>query len=79
MTKVTVDPTLRSKLHNLEGQVELCDESGRTLGHFLPEEFYKELLVAWSRTLITDEELERRIKEPGGRPLAEIWKRLGRT
>ena len=38
MTKVTVDQTLRSKL--LNGQVELCDEAGQTLGFFLTAEEY---------------------------------------
>jgi hypothetical protein len=36
MTKVILDETLRSKLHNLAEPLELCDESGRVLGHLYP-------------------------------------------
>ena len=36
MTRVTVDPTLRAKLNGLNTQTELCDESGHTLGLFVP-------------------------------------------
>jgi hypothetical protein len=79
MTKVIVDDTLRSKLDGLDTEVELCDEAGRTLGHFVPADFYKALLYAWLNAQVTDEELERASQEPGGRPLADIWKSLGRA
>jgi len=79
MTKVIVDETLRSKLNGLNAELELCDESGQALGHFLPVEFYKKLMCAWLNTQVTDEELARISQEPAGRPLAEIWKSLGRT
>ena len=36
MTKVVVDPALRSKLHNLTEPLELCDESGQVLPHVFP-------------------------------------------
>lgn len=76
MTKVTVDETLRSRLNGLNEQVVLCDETGRTLGHFLPADVYRELLVAWSEDQISEEELDRRRREPRGRTLSEIWKSL---
>jgi hypothetical protein len=79
MSKVIVDDSLRSKLNGLNAEVELCDASGRTLGHFVPEDYYKKLLYAWLNAQISDEELERASQETGGRPLAEIWKSLGRT
>jgi hypothetical protein len=79
MNKVIVDDALRSKLNGLNDDVELCDATGQTLGHFVPEDFYKELVYAWLNAQITDEELEQISREPGGRPLAEIWKSLGRT
>ncbi|HWE35005.1 MAG TPA: hypothetical protein VG406_00420, partial [Isosphaeraceae bacterium] len=63
----------------LAGPVELRDESGRTLGHFLPEEDYRRLLLASAEAHLTDEALERARCEPGGRTLAEIWGRLGRS
>ena len=36
MTKVTVDETLRGKLHNLSEPLELCDESGRVVAQLFP-------------------------------------------
>lgn len=36
MTRVIVDEILRSKLHNLTEPLELCDASGRVLGHLVP-------------------------------------------
>ena len=80
MSKVIVDETLRSRLNGLNEEIELCDESGRTLGHVLPVDAYKKLLYAsFENPPFTAEEVERRRNEKGGRPLAEIWKRLGRT
>ncbi len=75
MNRVVVDEAVRSKLRNLD-EVELCDESGRKVGHFLSEELYRRLLYDWANAQITDEELERRRRQPGGRTLAEIWSRL---
>ena len=77
LSKVTVDEGLRTRLNGLNAQVEFCDEAGRTLGHFVPDELYRKLVYAWANAQVTDEELERAMQQPGGRPLAEIWKRLG--
>ena len=79
MSKVTLDPQLRGKLNGLNEQLELCDETGKTLGHFLPDNVYRRLLYAWVNAQITDEELQRAAEEPLGRPLADIWKSLGRS
>jgi hypothetical protein len=78
MTKVTVDENLQSKLNGLNAEIVFCDPSGRTLGHFLPEEIYKKLLYASDSCPFTEEELRRHMDEPGGCTLAEIWQRLGR-
>jgi hypothetical protein len=77
MTKLMIDSTLRSKLNGLDQHLELCDEAGRTLGHFLPADLYREMIVAWSKARASDEELDRRMREPGGCSLEEIWHRLG--
>lgn len=79
MSKLILDPDLRAKLNGLNEQVEVCDEQGTTLGRFVPEEEFLEMLTAWGKAIITDEELERRANAPGGRSLREIWQRLGRT
>ncbi len=79
MTKLLVDETLRGKLNGLNEGIEFCDPSGRTLGRFIPEDQYRQLLYAWveRQCPLSEEELERREEEPGGKPLAEIWKDLG--
>jgi hypothetical protein len=79
MGRVVLDPQLRAKLNGLNEQLELCDEAGTILGHFLPESLYRELVVNWSKTQLSDAELERRRQEPRGRTLAEIWQHLGNT
>jgi hypothetical protein len=79
MTRVIVDDAVRAKLHGLQEQLELCDESGRTLGCFLPEELYWKLQLAADQCPLSHEEVQRRREEKGGRPLAEIWKSLGRA
>jgi hypothetical protein len=77
MNHLILDPQLRSKLNGLEEQIEICDESGKTLGRFLPESLYREFLLAWAKADLPDEEFQRRIKEPRGCTLAEIWEKLG--
>jgi hypothetical protein len=79
VNKVILDPELKSKLNGLDRQLEICDETGRTLGHFLPADVYRQLLLAWAEAQVTDEELERRRQEPRGRTLPEIWKSLGQS
>jgi len=75
MNRVILDEASRAKLRGVD-EVELCDESGRPLGHFLSEELYRRLLFDWANAQISDEELERRRRQPGGRVLADIWARL---
>ena len=79
MSRVVLDHELRSKLNGLNEQLEICDEAGKTLGRFVPEALYRELLVAWSKAQLPDAELERRRQEPRGHTLAEIWQRLGQS
>ena len=79
MRQVTLDPSLRSQLNGLSEELEILDEKGQTLGHFLPAALYKKMLYAAVEAScpFSKEELERRAKETGGRSLAEIWKSLG--
>jgi len=77
MNKVIVDQGLRSRLNGLDAQVEFCEDTGQTLGYFVPADVYKEMLFAWADSHLSEEELEQRRQEPGGRTLAEIWQRLG--
>lgn len=79
MSKITLDADLRSKLNGLNEQMEICDESGQTLGQFLPEAIYKKLLYAAVKAACphSEEELERRRHESGGRSLQEFWQSMG--
>ena len=78
MTKLTLDADLRSKLNGLDQSIEVCDESGQTVGHFLPSRMYDELFYAAlsAESGHSKEELRRRHEETRGRPLAEIWRDL---
>ena len=72
MDKVRVEPLVRAKLCNLDSRLELCDESGKTLGYFVPVSEQHRLLYAWARAEFTDEEIEAARAEPGGLPIAEV-------
>ena len=78
MTKVTVDDELRARLNGLNDQLELCDEAGRTIGLFLPEEAYWKMMLKYDQCPYSYEDLQRFRQEKGGRSLSEIWKSLGR-
>jgi hypothetical protein len=75
MTRVLLDSGLREKLQNVN-EAELCDESGRTVGHFLSEEAYRRWIYDRANAQVSDEELQRVLEEPGGRSLDEILARL---
>ena len=78
MTKMIIEESLRKKLSQVEEEVEFCDESGKLLGIFYP--FGKPFsLPPGMECPISEEELEKRRQEPGGRTLKEIWARLGRS
>ncbi len=79
MGKLTLDSDLRSRLNGLNEPLELCDEAGRPVGHFLPHSLYEDLFYAAlaAESPHSKEELKRRHQEAGGRPLAEILQRLG--
>jgi len=71
MTKIVVDAGFLAKLNNLVGPVEFCDETGRTLGYFHSVATPGEL-EELPASLISNEELERRRQEGGGRSLEAI-------
>jgi hypothetical protein len=67
---------LDSKLHQLDNEMEVRDETGRLVGVFLPTDAYQGLLSN-IKIPFSDEEIEQRAKEPGVSSLDDIWKRLG--
>jgi len=74
MNKVVVDEELRKKLHNLTESLELCDENGRVLGYVTPaadKSLYNQV-----KSPLSEEELQKRMQEQGGRPLEEILRDL---
>ena len=72
MNRVLVEPSLRTKLHNLDSRLELCDQSGNTLGFFVPVSEQQRLFYAWAQSEFTDEEIEHAQAEPGGFSIAEV-------
>lgn len=70
MTKITIDQETRAKLSGLREHVELCDETGNTIGYFLPTGVLKHL------SPLPDEEIERRREKRSGRPLRDILREL---
>ncbi len=81
MTKIVLDESLRSKLNGCNEEVEVYDQAGQAVGHFVPIDLYRKLLHAYaeSQCPYTAEELARFQQETGGSTLAEIWKQLGQA
>jgi hypothetical protein len=76
--KVLVDNEVSGRLGAVRESVELRDAEGRVYGYFHP--VTRPIIVndPSLKSPFSKEELARRAAEPGGRPLAEIWKDLGR-
>ena len=74
MTKVIIDDSIRTKLHNLSQPLELCDASGRVLGHFVPTPDLSE--YEGLEPQITEEELRRREQETESYTTAEVLAHL---
>jgi hypothetical protein len=79
MNRLVVDRSLRSKLPDLDSRLELCDESGITLGYFVPASDRQRVLYAWAQGEFTDEEIDHARAESGGYSLAEILADLPRS
>jgi hypothetical protein len=73
MTQIVIDADLLGRLNGLKGPAELCDESGRLLGHFVPAVDEPIRPEPGDGCPFTPEELERFRHEEGGMPLAEFW------
>jgi len=70
MMKVVLDCSTWAKFQNLTEPQELCDESGRVLGYFTPAS--EESVYDRVAPPVSEEELDRREAEGGGRVLADI-------
>jgi len=78
MTRVVLDEAFEAKIHNLTNPVELCDPSGRILGHFVPVQSHQQTQAAVEECPYSEEELTRMRRETGGRRLKDIWRDVGR-
>jgi hypothetical protein len=80
MPAITLDQELRAKLNGLNEPMPVQDETGKTIGRFVPEEEYQrwQYALAKANCPFSEEELQRRKQEQGGSTLAEFWKRMGR-
>jgi len=67
MTQIVVDAGTRRKLRDLAEPLQFADEAGRILGNFtpVPKDSCREPQVS-------KEEIERRLREGGGRSLSKI-------
>jgi hypothetical protein len=64
MSRLTVDNATLAKLQGVSEPVDLCDEQGRIVGHFVP-------LTALDLG-IPEDELDRRAENFHGRPLKDL-------
>ncbi len=73
MNKVILDQATRGKLHNLAEMLEVCDENGRVLGYFSPVIKQDHPLYEGAQVPVTDEEVQKLLQQPPGRPLKDVW------
>jgi hypothetical protein len=71
MTKVIIDANTRKKFRNLAEDMQFTDQEGKVLGSFTPA-----AKNSRSEPQIGEEEIQRRLREGGGRSLAEIMSDL---
>ena len=74
MSRLIVDSAMRALLNKGTDVVEFCDDAGNVLGHFFPT--VDPAQIKNPEPKITEEEIERRIHQGGGRPLSEIMAEL---
>jgi len=77
MKSITLNADQQTQLNGLTGPVEVRDPNGEKVGVLLSEEDYVRYLYKTAKIPLSDEEIKRRLSEPGARTLPEIWQRLG--
>jgi hypothetical protein len=77
MVATRIDPTLPITPNDLRESTVLIGRSGETLGVFLTPADYRRIAYRDLDVPFTEEELDRFEAQGGGKPLSEIWKRLG--
>ncbi len=66
MTQVVVDSNTLQQFRLARTTMEVVDEAGKLVGHFVPA------MPAGREPTISEDELRRREERGGGRPLAQI-------
>jgi hypothetical protein len=62
MTRILLDSAMRDRLAEVDTCAELCDESGRSLGHFIPAvdpRLYQRIEIPFSEDELAAAELEK--------------------
>ncbi|MCI0642968.1 MAG: hypothetical protein L0Y72_05910 [Gemmataceae bacterium] len=54
MSRIQLDPQLKSRLNGLNEQIEFCDDEGKAVGQFLPQDLYLKLMHAWAKEQFED-------------------------
>jgi len=73
VNRITIHEPLKGELDAVAQPVELIDEAGKRLGHFVPAR----IAVPGDNCPYSPAELDPMQSERGGRPLKEIWASLG--
>jgi hypothetical protein len=76
MAAIHLDPQAKGQFAGLTHQTLVCDDAGKPLGFFLPIDVYKKLVYQDVDVPFSEEELERRRREQGGLPLAQLLARV---
>ena len=76
MQKLVLDSALGHQLAQAADGLELCDQSGHTIGYFIPADEPTPEEIACFESQVTDEELQRARAEPDGPTTAEVLQRL---
>jgi hypothetical protein len=75
MRRIVIDATLESKLRACKDPVEMTDEAGQTIGHYLAL-LYR---LAEKQCPYSAEQLAAMRAEKGGKSLSEFWQTTERT
>jgi hypothetical protein len=71
VTKIVLDQCTRAQLHDLRETLQFVDETGRLLGVFTPS-----VDPTLLEPRISKQEIQQRLNQGGGRPLADILRDL---
>jgi hypothetical protein len=74
MNHIVIDDSMRKACETAAAPLEVCDRDGRILGYFIPAE--DPAIYRLLDSGLSEEELQDREREGGGRPLEDILRDL---